>query len=262
MVWSAPIKAAAPTIGSAASCGRAPCAPLPTSSISKVSAAAASGPSCATTSPTANRRSTCAPKIAATPSRAPDSSTAFAPRPVSSAGWSKINTSPAAGRAASRCAAPTAQVAWTSCPQACITPGCSDAKGRPVLSEMGSASMSPRTATGAREPSRPRIRATTPVPATRSSRAGAGSIRANAAWSAAAVRSSLPDSSGYRCSVRRSSTSMRRNDWGNSSSTAFTRALRAAPSGSPPCRCPPAPPYPAYRAAPGPSPPGPWSTPG
>ena len=43
--------------------------------------------------------------------------------------------------------------------------------------------MSPRTATGAREPSRPRIRATTPVPATRSSRAGAGSIRANAAWS-------------------------------------------------------------------------------
>ena len=222
---SAPV----PTIGSAASCGRAACAPLPRSVISKLSAEAASGPSWATTSPTAKRRSTWAPKMAATPSSSPDSSTACAPRPVSSAGCSTISTSPAAGHAVRRWAAPTVQVACTSCPQACITPGCSEANGRPVSSEIGSASMSPRTATGARRESRPRIRATTPVPATRSSRTGRGSIRASAAESASAVRSSLPDSSGCRCSARRRSTSVRRNDSENSSATAFTRALRAAP---------------------------------
>ena len=252
-----------PTIGSAVSCGRAPWPPPPLSAIAKLSAEAASGPACATIWPTAKRRSTCAPKIAVTPSSAPDSSTPRAPRPVSSAGCSTISTSPAAGRAVKRYAAPTAQAACTSWPQACITPGLRDANGRPVFSAIGSASMSPRTATGASPESPPRSRATRPVPATRSSRIGLTGPKA--ACSTSAVRSSRPDSSGCSCRSRRSSTRMRRNDSGNRASSApgsrpLTRGPLAGRSGPPPDRGPRPPPCPPPPAAPARGPRGPWST--
>ncbi len=153
-------------MGSDDSCGLAPCAPAPVSSMSNESAAAASGPASATTWPTSKRRSTCPPNIAAAPSSAPDSIITCAPAPVSSAGCNTTITSPSAGSAARRCAAPTAHVACTSWPHACITPALREAKGRPVSSWIGSASMSPRTATGGAEALRPRMRAITPTPVT------------------------------------------------------------------------------------------------
>ena len=45
------------------------------------------------------------------------------------------------------CAAPSSMAAWVSWPQACITPGVCDAKGRPVSSRIGRASMSARRPT-------------------------------------------------------------------------------------------------------------------
>jgi hypothetical protein len=163
-------------------------------------------------------RSTWPPKMADTPSSAPLASIAAAPAPVSSAGCSTTSTSPSAGRSASRCAAPTAHDACTSCPQACITPGVVDAYGSPVASWMGRASMSPRTATSGARGSRPRMRATSPVPATRSSDAGRST--ASARSSASAVRDSANASSGCRCRSRRSATSASRRSGGKSAASA------------------------------------------
>ena len=87
----------------------------------------------ATTCPTSNRRSTCPPKIAATSVERARSRSSRAPRrPLSSAGCKhdeRRRRSPAP--AASSAAAPTAHVACTSCPHACITPGVREANGSP-----------------------------------------------------------------------------------------------------------------------------------
>ena len=134
MVCSAVTSAARPTTGSADSWGRAPWAPAPVSVIVKESVEAASGPAWATTCPTSKRRSTCAPKMARTPSSAPLSSTSAAPCPTSSAGCSTTSTSPSAGVRCRSRAAPTAQDACTSWPQACMTPSLREAYGSPVAS--------------------------------------------------------------------------------------------------------------------------------
>ena len=98
-----------------------------------------------------------------------------APRPLSSAG-SPMRTSVPRQlffARASRAAAPTSEVMWTSCPQACITgtstPASSFATtrlayGSPVFSSTGSASMSARISTVGPLPFF--ITATTPKPPT------------------------------------------------------------------------------------------------
>ena len=100
-----------------------------------------------------------------------------------------------AGRSLSTCAAATAHVACTSCPQACITRHFATILEVRILS-MGSASMSPRIATTGARPSRPPMRATTPVPATR--RSSFGRNARSASSSRFAVRSSRNASSGSR----------------------------------------------------------------
>ena len=72
----------------------------------------------------------------------------FAPPPPSSAGWNTRCTVPV--QDVSRCssaAAPSSDVVWPSWPQACITPGLVEAWARPVVSLIGSASMSARSPT-------------------------------------------------------------------------------------------------------------------
>ena len=68
----------------------------------------------------------------------------FAPPVVSSAGWkirSRFLVAPSVC-----CPRARAMAMWPSWPQACIFPGCREAKGRPVFSSRGRASISPRTA--------------------------------------------------------------------------------------------------------------------
>ena len=69
-----------------------------------------------------------------------------APCGPSSPGWNMSRTRPASSsrRSTRRRAAPRSIATCVSCPQACITPGISDAKSSPVSSVSGSASMSPR----------------------------------------------------------------------------------------------------------------------
>ncbi len=99
---------------------------------------------------------TCDPKTATgvgsskTPSLsikvAPPSSPGGAP---SSAGWKRKSTVPGTSSLIpiSSSAVPRPTVMWTSCPQACITPGFCDFQGTSTASSMGSASMSERQAT-------------------------------------------------------------------------------------------------------------------
>ena len=87
---------------------------------------------------------------------------------------------------------------WMSCPQACITPGFSEAKSRPVCSWMGRASMSPRKAI---------------IGASAGPMSTVAPVEGNARGSSPASRSllsrnsvvaiSMWDSSGLRCSWRR-----------------------------------------------------------
>jgi hypothetical protein len=84
---------------------------------------------------------------------------------------------------------------WMSWPQACITPGFSEAKSRPVTSVTGSASMSPRKAiagASARSP-RPPMSTMQPVPGNR-----CGSRPASVSFPTmkSVVANSLWDSSG------------------------------------------------------------------
>ena len=59
-------------------------------------------------------------------------------------------------------AAPTSMATWVSWPHACMAPGFSDAKARPVSSCSGNASMSPRNST-VRPCDEPRSTATIPL---------------------------------------------------------------------------------------------------
>ena len=82
-----------------------------------------------------------------TTSSSPSSSMYRAPWKPSSPGCTMNTTWPASSsrRSASSRAAPTSIATWVSCPQACMTPGTSEAKGSPVSSCTGRASMSPRS---------------------------------------------------------------------------------------------------------------------
>ena len=103
--------------------------------------------------PVGKSGATCWANMASTwgSSRAPSAIIFFAPQSAasSSAGWNTSLTLPAKlSRMSMRTwAAPSSMAAWVSWPQACITPGVCDAKGRPVSSLMGRASMSARRPT-------------------------------------------------------------------------------------------------------------------
>ena len=99
--------------------------------------------------PTSSRGSQCSAKIRSTPSIAPSATTSIAPPGcTSSAGWKISRTRPGSpGADASASPAPSSIAVCASCPQACMTPWTVEAKGRPVSSVSGSASMSARNAT-------------------------------------------------------------------------------------------------------------------
>ena len=105
----------------------------------------------------------------------PSSSIALAPWLVSSPGWATMTRVPdhEVRIATSRRAVPTQAVIWVSWPQACmipvsrpsrVVPRTRLAKGRPVRSSTGSASMSARSSNTGPGPFS--ITATTPVPPT------------------------------------------------------------------------------------------------
>ena len=70
-----------------------------------------------------------------------------APSNVSSAGWNMKRTVPFsdASSCLSSLAALSSMAAWKSCPQACALSPVGQAKGSPLISGMGSASMSARS---------------------------------------------------------------------------------------------------------------------
>ena len=87
-------------------------------------------------------------KIRDTPVSAPAAIASSAPPGInSSAGW-KISRTPNGSSAAeaSAVAAPSRIAVWASWPQACATPGTTEAYGAPVRSAIGSASISARSA--------------------------------------------------------------------------------------------------------------------
>src|SRR4051795_5083180 len=129
------------------------------------------------------------------------------PGAISSAGWKTNRTSPpgsASGSSLSTRAAPSSIAVWPSWPQACMTPGFSEANSTPLCSSIGSASMSARSATTG--PGRPVSRcATTPCSAGRStSRPSPNPSRVRATKSA--VSRSWKLSSGWACRWRRHAT--------------------------------------------------------
>ena len=78
----------------------------------------------------------------------PDSQTIRAPPVVSSAGWKTRSTERGSSSAQVTrwCASPRSIAMCPSCPQACILCGCVEAKGTPVVSVTGKASISERRA--------------------------------------------------------------------------------------------------------------------
>ena len=125
-----------------------------------------------------------------------------APPEASSAGWKTKRMLPASDSRASdaSCASPSAMAACVSCPQACITPSFSEAKGRSVFSGTGKASMSARQSTHG--PLRaPFTSAVAPVFAM--GRTSSRSSCDSRSRMTRCVRSSFQESSGCRCRSRR-----------------------------------------------------------
>src|SRR3954451_23590104 len=152
---------------------------------------------------------------AATRSRAP-------PGASSSAGWKRKRSSPPGRRSrasASTFAAPSSMAVWPSWPQACMTPGFSDAKSTPLASSIGRGSMSALSATtgpGRPVPSRP----TTAFSAGRcTSRPSPKPASVSATYPA--VSRSWKLSSGWRCRWRRHSTTRATTDSTPSSTPAL-----------------------------------------
>src|SRR5690606_19219581 len=164
------------------------------------------------TTPAGSQGQQWSPNTASTSAKsiAPDSRIARAPlsspNGISSAGWSRTVSVPAqSDTAASLSAAVTTTAMWTSCPQACITPGVVDRYSTSFASVRGSASRSARITTAGPAP-RASL-ATTPVLAT----PVVTSYPAfrNRALSSSAVRCSANRSSGRLWISRRSSTALR-----------------------------------------------------
>ena len=167
MVWSAVTTCAAMEMASEPRWGIAPCEPVVFTSISKASAAAMMGPAFVATFPKGSPGQRCNAKMEETSSATPSSTMTLPPPPPSSAGW-KMNFTVPPSRSLipdSAWAAPTSMLVCPSWPQACILPSVSEAKGRPVSSRIGSASMSARSATVGPSPS-PSSVATMPFSAT------------------------------------------------------------------------------------------------
>ena len=160
------------------------------------------GPS---TVPSGSGAQRCSPMTVSTPSMTPASTIPAAPPGSASSPGSKrkrISPGRCSRMPASTVAAPSSIDVWPSCPQACMTPGFSEANGSPVSSSMGSASMSARIASvGPGRP--PTRRATTLVPDGRvTSRSSAASFSATKRD----VSVSWKDSSGWACRCRRHAT--------------------------------------------------------
>ena len=86
-----------------------------------------SGPTFTPSVPTGSSFQRWTPTTAATPSIAPAATIACAPPSPSSAGWNSTRTVMGAPRPAVRRAAAAPMATWPSWPQACITPGTSEA---------------------------------------------------------------------------------------------------------------------------------------
>src|SRR5918995_1896898 len=158
---------AAMAIASAVRCGIAPCPPAPLTVISKASAAAMMGPAFVATFPNGSPGHRCSANMDDTSSATPSSTMILPPPPPSSAGWKKNLTLPLnLSRIPERAwAAPTSMLVCPSWPQACILPSVCEAKGSPVSSWIGNASMSALNPTVGPSPSPLRV-ATTPFSAT------------------------------------------------------------------------------------------------
>ena len=122
-VCSASTMRAAATMGSAVSCGAAPCPPRPSTSISKWSTAAMSAPRLMPILPTGRGLQRWRPNAAPTPSSTPSSAHACAPPWPSSAGWKRKRIGAPGLLAARRRATASPIATWPSCPHACMRPG-------------------------------------------------------------------------------------------------------------------------------------------
>ena len=165
MVCSAITMLEAATTGSTEVCGIAPWLPLPRTLMMAVSELAIAKPGTATNLPSGLPGMLCMPNMASQGkrSRKPSSSMRFAPPWPSSAGWNTRCKCPSKLRVAARCrAAESSMAVWPSWPQACILPNTLLAQGLPLVSRMGSASMSARSPTW-RVPVPARSVPTTPV---------------------------------------------------------------------------------------------------
>ncbi len=189
-------------VRSSVRCGREVWPPLPMSRTVSASAAPVSGPSRRPMLPTSRLGSQWRPNTWLTSSSAPVEIRCSAPPGMtSSAGWNSSRTrpgsSPRVATSARASPAPTSPAVWTSCPQACATPGVVLFHGSEIRSSTGSASRSARSATSG--PSVP-ISARTPPPSGRVIRQPAPS---SAETTASEVRSSAQLSSGWACRSRR-----------------------------------------------------------
>ena len=112
----------------------------------KLSQEAMRGPPSMETVPAATSVQTWMPKQPSTPSIAPSSIMAMAPRAISSAGWKARRTVPQRSSLMSMrmCAAVSSMEMWQSWPQACITPSFTLAYSAPVVSWTVRASISAR----------------------------------------------------------------------------------------------------------------------
>src|SRR5690606_28393558 len=236
-VCAVPMMSAAATIGSTPPHGRDPCVWRPWTTMLKRSDAAMAGPLRTPICPACRVENTCRPNTASgrksrnTPwasiSSAPPASPSGGP---SSAGWNTNSTSPgsASRMPTSASATPIRMLVWASWPQACITPtswplkvarAC-EAKGRPVVSVTGSASMSARSASLG--PGRPPLStAVTPVVAMPVRGSSPSARRCSA--TRAAVRVSRLPSSGCWWKSRRHATTLSR-----SASAALPTSARCA----------------------------------
>ena len=142
---------------------------------------------------------TCAPNIQSTSSTTPAAAMAPAPRVPSSAGWKMRRTRPVnlSLLSISQCANPKPEAVWESCPQACMSPGISEAKpsllgtcSGSVVSDTNTQSMSKRNAVVG--PARPVSNsATAPVYPARRSKNACGTPCSSARCCALATNASF-----------------------------------------------------------------------
>jgi hypothetical protein len=134
-------------IGSAVRCGMAPCPPVPLMWMLTSSEEAMAGPSMKTRWPWGTPGMLCMAYTASQGKRSnrPSWIIIWAPPGCSSAGWKIRFSVPLKQLCKAKCSAAASSMAvCPSCPQACMTPSCRLVCGSPVVSWIGSASMSAR----------------------------------------------------------------------------------------------------------------------